>query len=240
MYFVYIWKHPNGVPFYVGATKSIYRANPRNVSARNAFAMATHRTIGESNVIYEIHTLDSVDEALHLEASLIAEYGRLCENSGPLTNVTPGGDNASSPKGRATLRHNFLGDKNPSKTLDVREKLIAVWKNPKYREHQRIAHTGKPIHSEEYKERLRQTALDPNSPMQQIQFHKILNTDPDIRAKRNAAIRTPESRAKKSATLNDPEKKAARLAKLRETIASPEYQAKLDLRRKPKPPKEGI
>jgi len=241
MYYTYIWKHPNGVPFYVGATKSVYRTNPRNKTSRNAFAMATHQRIGAGNVIYEVHTLDSMEEALSLEAAFIAEYGRICEGTGSLTNITPGGDNSTSIAGRAALsaamKISSAGGKNPSKRPEVRAKLVAVWENPEYREHQRIAHIGKLICSEENRERLRQIALDPNSPLQQVQFHKILNTDPDIKAKRVAAIRTPESRAKKSATLNDPEKKTKRLATLKATIASPEYQAKLDLRRKPKPPK---
>jgi hypothetical protein len=77
--------------------------------------------------------------------------------------------------------------------------------------------------------------LDPNNPLRQQ--HKKLNTTPEIHAKRVSAIRSPEVQAKISAALNDPEKKAARLAKLRATIASPEYQDKLALRRNPKPVK---
>lgn len=77
--------------------------------------------------------------------------------------------------------------------------------------------------------------LNPNHPIRE--YNKILNSDPEIHAKRVASIRSPEVQEKISAALNDPDKKAARLAKLRATIASPEYQAKLALRRKPKPPK---
>lgn len=77
--------------------------------------------------------------------------------------------------------------------------------------------------------------LNPNNPLREQ--HKITNSDPDIHEKRVAALRSPEVQAKISAALNDPEKKAARLAKLRATISTPEYQAKLALRRKPKPAK---
>lgn len=77
--------------------------------------------------------------------------------------------------------------------------------------------------------------LDPNNPNRKQHLH--LNSNPDIRAKRISALRSPEVQTKISAALNEPDKKAARLAKLRATIASPEYQAKLALRRKPKPPK---
>jgi len=77
--------------------------------------------------------------------------------------------------------------------------------------------------------------LNPNNPIRKQ--HLNLNSKPEIHAKRVASLRSPEVQNKISAALNDPDKKAARLAKLRATIASPEYQAKLALRRKPKPPK---
>lgn len=90
-----------------------------------------------------------------------------------------------------------------------------------------------PSASEREAKRLR--LLNPLHPM--FGWHKILNSDPEIHAKRVASIRSPEVQEKISASLNKPDKKAARLAKLRATIASPEYQALLALRRKPKPPK---
>lgn len=86
------------------------------------------------------------------------------------------------------------------------------------------------------RERKRIRLKDPNNPMREQ--HKVLNTDPDIKAKRVAAIRSLEVQEKIKAKLNDPEAKASRLAKLRATINSPEYQAKLALRRKPKLPKK--
>lgn len=82
----------------------------------------------------------------------------------------------------------------------------------------------------------RERLLDPNNPMRE--YHKVLNTDPDIKAKRAASIRSPEVQAKIRAKQNSPEGKAKRLATLKATIASPEYQAKLALRRKPKQPKK--
>ena len=88
---------------------------------------------------------------------------------------------------------------------------------------------------EKEREAKRLRLSNPSHPM--WGWHKFLNSDPDIHEKRVAALRSPEVQAKISAALNDPEKKAARLAKLRATIASPEYQAKLALRRKPKPAK---
>lgn len=89
---------------------------------------------------------------------------------------------------------------------------------------------------QEITEAKRKRLLDPSHPMRG--YHKILNSDPSIKAKRVATLRSPEVRAKIRAKMNDPEAKAKRLAKLQETINSPEYQAKLAIRRKPKPPKK--
>lgn len=87
----------------------------------------------------------------------------------------------------------------------------------------------------EEREAKRKRLLDPAHPMRE--YHKILNTDPAIRAKRTAALQSSDVRSRISAALNNPEKKAVRLAKLRSTIDSPEYQTNLDARRKQKPVK---
>ena len=85
-------------------------------------------------------------------------------------------------------------------------------------------------------EEKRKRLLDPYNPMRE--YHKVLNSDPLIRAKRTETIRSTEVQTKIRTKLNAPEAKEKRLAKLRETINSPEYQAKLALRRKPKSPKK--
>lgn len=93
----------------------------------------------------------------------------------------------------------FSGSKNPSKRPEVRAKLKAKWEDPEYREKQRNNKIGKPIHSEESKEKRRQNLLDPNNPMRE--YHKVLNSDPAIKEKRVAALRSPEVQAKISAGL---------------------------------------
>ena len=82
-------------------------------------------------------------------------------------------------------------------------------------------------------ERRRARLLDPANPMRE--YHKILNTDLAVRARRNAATQSPEAVERRRATNADPERKSKRLAALAATIATPEYQAKLALRRKLKP-----
>lgn len=90
--------------------------------------------------------------------------------------------------------------------------------------------------TKEEREKKRQALLDPTNPMRYT--HKLLNTDPEIKAKRVATLRSPEVQAKIKAKLNDPVAKEKRLLKLRATIESPEYQAKLALRKKPTKPKK--
>ena len=227
--FVYIWKHPNGTPFYVGMTKSAGRANPLNSGGRGWLCKQTLAEIGPKNVIVELHIAGTVEEAQALECEFITKYGRIQLATGPLTNLKTGGGGAFSmseegkerirkrmkehnptfnPKVRAKIKarmdspdikNKFMGDNNPAKRPEVRAKLKAKWQEPEFREKQRQRKLNRSIHSENTKEKLRQKLLDPQNPMREQ--HKILNTDPLIKAKRVTALRTPEARAKISAGL---------------------------------------
>ena len=226
--FVYVWKH-NEVPFYVGMTKSAGRANPLNAGGRGWLCKQTLAKIGGKNVVIELHTVDTLEDAQLLERSLIEKYGRIQLNTGTLTNLRPGGDGVSvmskegkaslskrmkennpmnNPKTRAKLNERmkspdviakFSGNNNPAKRPEVRAKLLAKWQDPEYKEKQRLAKLGKPIHSEEEKAKRRLNLLDSSNPMRQ--YHKVLNTDPTIKAKRVATLQTPEMQAKISASL---------------------------------------
>ena len=226
--FVYIWKH-EGTPFYVGLTKAIGRTNPLNAGGRGWLCEQTLDRIGRVNVVTEIHTVATVKDGQALERSLILKYGRIQLGTGSLTNLRPGGDGTTgmTPEGRARtsarLRENnpahlpevrakislrnstpeakarMCGDANVAKRPEVRAKIKAVWDSPGYKERVAEARKGKPIHSVEGKETRRQRLLDPSNPMRE--YHKVLNTDPTIRAKRVAALQTPETRAKISAGL---------------------------------------
>ena len=226
--FVYIWKH-NETPFYVGMTKSAGRTNPLNSGGRGWLCKQTLAKIGPKNVVVELHMVDTLEEAKELERSLILKYGRIQLETGTLTNLKPGGDGGegmseknklaqsirmkennptknletrkkiSSRLNDPDVKVKFLGNNNASKRPEVRAKLLAKWQEPEYREKQRLNKVGKPIHSEEEKEKRRQKLLDPNNPMRE--YHKTLNTDPDIKAKRIATLRTPEVQAKISAGL---------------------------------------
>lgn len=226
--FVYVWKH-NDTPFYVGMSKTQRRTNPLNAGGRGWLCKQTLAKIGPKNVVVELHMTDTLEAAQLLERSLIEKYGRIQLETGPLTNLKPGGDGFSGmtdagrlatskrmtennpmknpvTRAKATSRMNdpdvkekFLGDNNPAKRPEVQAKIRAKWAEPGYREAMSVKRKGKQIHSDAEKERRRQVLLDPNNPMRE--YHKVLNTDPDIKAKRVAALRSPEVQARISASL---------------------------------------
>lgn len=226
--FVYVWKHED-TPFYVGMSKTRGRTNPLNAGGRGWLCKQTLERVGAKNVVVELHMIDTLEEAIQLERSLIEKYGRIQLNTGPLTNLKPGGDGSSgmsesgklatsermkannpmknpSARAKATARMNdpdvkakFLGDANPAKRPEVREKIRAKWADPEFKEAQRQRKVGRPIHSNEEKEKRRKALLDPTHPMRNS--HIKLNSDPDIKAKRIAVLRTPEVQAKISAAL---------------------------------------
>lgn len=226
--FVYIWKH-NNTPFYVGLTKALGRTNPLNAGGRGWLCKQTLGQVGRANVVVELHTVSTLEEGKELERSLIEKYGRVQLGNGPLTNLRSGGDGTGgmSDVGKAALSERmrinnptkntatraklkermnspdvlakFTGAANPAKRPEVRAKLKAKWEDPAYREARRLEKVGKAKHSEAHKEALREKLLDPNNPLRE--YHKILNSDPAIKAKRNAALQSHEVRARISAAL---------------------------------------
>jgi hypothetical protein len=226
--FVYVWKH-NDTPFYVGLSKTERRSNPLNVGGRGWLCKQTLAKIGPKNVVVELHIVDTVEEAQLLERSLIEKYGRIQLETGPLTNLRAGGDGAKGmsdagrlatskrmtennpmknpvTRAKATARMNdpdikvkFTGDNNPAKRPEVQAKIRAKWAEPEFKAAMIAKRKGNPIHSNIEKEKRRQVLLDPTHPIHA--FNKTLNSDPDIKAKRVAALRSPEVQARISASL---------------------------------------
>jgi len=225
--YIYIWKDAEGTPFYVGFTKNKRRSNPRNNGGRNWLCRQKLAEVGADRVIIELRPVASVEEGTVLECKLIAEIGRIQTGTGPLTNLTSGGEGAHvptpehreklrqamldpnhparSPQSRAKqkermldpdVRALFSGDANPAKRPEVREKIKAKWADPEYRAAMSAKKVGKPIHSEEERRRRKERLLDPANPMRE--YHKVLNTDPVIAAKRTATLRSPEQRKRQS------------------------------------------
>lgn len=211
--FVYIWKDQNNIPFYVGLTSRFARTRPTHGANRNKACKQKLNEIGYCNVIVEIMTIESVDDAKEMEDVLILKHGRLRDGAGPLTNIRRGGDqHFTTPETKTKLatimnapdkKIIWAGDNNPAKQLESREKIKAVWQDPEYREAQRQRKLGKPIHSEEEKAKRSEALKDPNHPMQKLEFHKTLNSDPDIKAKRVAGLRSPENRERQAKQMRE-------------------------------------
>ena len=225
--YVYIWKTPEGQPFYVGLTKTIHRTNPRNAGGRNWLCRQKLLELGVENVVVEFHIVADIIGAQELERKLITEYGRVQLGNGPLTNLQEGGNGAHgmsdagkeslrqhmldpthpirSPEARAKQRARmkapdvtilFSGDNNPAKRPEVRAKIKAKWDDPEYRAAQIAERTGVKKHSDQFKDAARQRLLSGNNPMRE--YHKVLNSDPTIAAKRAATLRSPEQRTRQS------------------------------------------
>lgn len=96
-YYVYaLWRtdRPNPEPFYIGkgnrfrAIAHSYRSDKRNCIKQAIF--------NKTNVLYSIIEFNiSESEATLLERHIIAKLGRICDQSGPLANLTPGGEGLS-------------------------------------------------------------------------------------------------------------------------------------------------
>ena len=251
--YVYVWKDPQQTPFYVGLTVRLGRTNPRNYGNRNWLCKQKLADIGADNVIVEFHTVPSIEEGQALECKLIKQYGRLQTGTGPLTNLRSGGEGMHSPteehraklraamlspdhpihseasRSKAKKRMNdpdvkakFMGENNAAKRPEVRAKIKAVWDDPAYRAARIAERIGVPKHTEEHKQIMREKLLDPTNPMRE--YHKILNTDPDIRLKRTAGIRAAQPQ--RAAKMTDPIAIAQRKARVTATLNSPEYKAK--------------
>ncbi|NBX50945.1 hypothetical protein EBT25_13690, partial [bacterium] len=115
----------------------------------------------------------------------------------------------------------FLGEANPAKQPETRVKLKAKWADPEYRAMMIAQRRGKPIHSEEEKQRRRERIAD-NPAMKS--WGERNGKDEAFDAKRVAGIRAAQGRRKEK--MSDPAALAQRVARLKATMSSPEYLEK--------------
>ena len=122
--FVYTWKDPEGVPFYVGATKRLGRTNPKNNGNRNWLCKKRIAEIGVTHVVIEIVQVESIEAAQELECALILKYGRVQLDTGTLTNLREGGGGTEtmSPEGKERLRVAMLDPNHPCRSEAARVK----------------------------------------------------------------------------------------------------------------------
>lgn len=251
--FVYIWKDPHGTPFYVGFTRNKRRTNPRNEGNRNWLCKQKLLEVGANKVIVELRPVDSVDIGTSLERSLIATYGRIQTNTGPLTNLSSGGDGAHerSPEHKEKLRAAMLDPNHPIRGTEARARRAKRMKDPDVVA--KFLGDANPAKRPEVRAKISAKWQDPDFREKQsakrlgakknhsaetraVLAENLKNNpsmkgwaerngkDPEFDAKRIAGIRA--SQDKRREKMADPEALAQRKARLKATMASPEYQAK--------------
>lgn len=119
------------------------------------------------------------------------------------------------------VKEKFVGDANPAKRPEVREKIKAKWADPEYRAAMVERKIGKPIHTEEEKQRRRERIAETPG---MKSWGERNGKDPEFDAKRIAGIRAAQDRRREK--MSDPVALAQRKARLKATLNSPEYQAK--------------
>lgn len=251
--FIYIWKDQSGTPFYVGLTKTMRRTNPRNGSNRNWLTTQKLDAIGRDNVIVEIRFVDSIVAGQALERNLIEEFGRMQTGTGPLTNLTSGGEGMTAPSAehREKLRIAMSRLDHPARSEEAKKKqrkrmqdpdvkaLFTGDANPAKRPEVRAKIKAKWADPEYRTARVTErTGSNPNfSPELRLEMAERLKAnkemkgwrdrngkDPEFDAKRIAGIKAAQP--KRLAKMADPDALAKRKAKLIATMNSPEYKAK--------------
>jgi hypothetical protein len=201
--YVYIWKYPNGTPFYVGMAKNFRRPNPKSVGHRNKACIDAVQSIGADNVIIEIHTAPDIESAKNLERKFIALFGRLCNGTGTLTNIYTGGQfNEASEK--------------------TKKKLKEIWEDPEYRVKMVAARNGLKRNLAQSTKEILRVNLKNNPAMKG--WSKRNGIDVEFDKKRIAGIQAAQP--KRAEKMRDPVALAQRKERLKATLNSPEYKAK--------------
>lgn len=142
-FYCYIYFDPRtDEPFYIGKGKG-YRGwdfkghdHARNLTGRL-------RKLQKLNLLPIVRTQMQLTakKALMMEKLLIAVFGRVCNGTGPLLNVSPGGDNPPSMKGRKQTPEHI-----EKRTGWMKGSPKHPMKSPELRERQRQNRLGKPAH----------------------------------------------------------------------------------------------
>lgn len=88
---VYVWRRPDGTPFYVGIGSDRRPWRKQRNRRVNSIRKSVERSGGEVAVEI-VAEYETAEEALAEEVRLIEQYGRMDLGTGTLANMTPGGD----------------------------------------------------------------------------------------------------------------------------------------------------
>jgi hypothetical protein len=201
--YVYVWKTPDGIPFYVGMGKNVCRPSPKTIGHRNAACKKIVQELGADSVIIELHTVQDVTAAKLLEQSLIAKYGHVSKGTGTLTNKSKGGE---------------FHETKP----ETKQKLKALWGNLEHREKIVASRLGRTRNLPESTKEVLRKNLENNPAMKG--WSAFNGKDPEFDAKRIAGIKAAQP--KRAEKMRDPEALAQRKARLKATLNSLEYKVK--------------
>jgi len=258
--FVYIWKCQDGTPFYVGLTKRIGRANPRNSGGRNWLTRQKLETIGLDTIVVEIRHVNDMAVGCELERELILKYGRVQMGTGPLTNLREGGEGMHSPtpEHRAKLRTAMLDPNHPIRSIEARAKQRERMNSPEVQA--LFVGDANPAKRPEVRAKLQQLWQDPVyaatqrvsrtgkkhkfSPKTRAKLATSLRANPAMKgwserngkdpafdAKRVAGIKAAQPLRREK--MMDPAALAQRKARLKATMNSEAYKAKRAQRNTP-------
>lgn len=167
-YYVYVYKKPDGTPFYVGKGKGdrdldhLIKAKRVNYTELNMLKVNTIRKIlnsGSEPIIERVCSDLTEDLAFELEEFLIEEIGRRDLGTGTLCNLTNGGEGQSGYMYsderllHQSLRYSGEGNPNYGNTGEK-----CVWYNKKHSEEtkKKMSDSQKGrVFSEEHKQRMR-------------------------------------------------------------------------------------
>jgi hypothetical protein len=200
--FVYIWKDPSGVPFYVGMGSTLGRTNPKAKCHRNKACVQKLVELGADAVIVEIRTTSDEDSAKALEQQLISQYGRI-RDGGTLTNISGGGE-----------FHRV--------SQETRQKLADLWKDEEHRVKAISSRIGKKRNLPESTKQVLRESLANNEAMKS--WGERNGKDPEFDAKRIEGIKAAQPA--RAAKMADPAALAQRKERLKATMNSPEFKAK--------------
>lgn len=201
--YVYVWKQPDGTPFYVGMAKNARRFSPYKTSHRNKQCLDLLHQIGPANVIVELFHVVDEKAARAMEQGLILKFGRLKDGTGTLTNISKGGEFHIA-------------------TEETRQLLSEKWKDPEHKAKVISKRLGSKRSLDPATREKLAVNLHNNPAMKS--WAERNGKDPEFDAKRIAGIKAAQG--KRSEKMADPDALARRKARLKATFASPEYQEK--------------
>ena len=200
--YVYIWKDPNHIPFYIGMGSTLGRTNPKAKRHRNKACLQKLVEIGADAVIVEIHSAATEESAKTMEQMFIAKFKRI-RDGGTLTNISSGGEFHRSSE-------------------ETKQKLVSIWKTEEYRSSAVNPRIGRKRNLPESTKSILRENLLANPEMKS--WGERNGKDPEFDAKRIEGIRAAQGKRREK--MSDPVALTQRKERLRATMASPEYAAK--------------